>query len=133
MHSVAHTADLLKFLVRDPRLTPADQTRVLDALRAKLHGAPEAYTHGEDERLTRVIIALARRADADKEALSAWMRGVTLDAAFPESPTPGNLRLTTNARHLLTSLWAEMSVDERPSAGLDSLRPIVHEALRKMF
>ncbi len=133
VHSVAHTADLLKFLARDPRLTPADQTRVLDGLRAKLHAATAAYTHGEDERLARVVIALARRDDLDKEALSTWVQGVTLDATFLETPTPEGLRLTVNAHHLLTGLCAELSVDGRPSAGLDFLRPLVREALRKMF
>ncbi len=133
VHSVAHTADLLKFLVRDPRLTPANQTRVLDALRAKLHDAPEPYTHGEDERLARVVISLARHDGLDKESLDAWVRGITLDATFPEKPSPENLRLMTNARHLLTSLAAEISLDERPSDGLDFLRPLVREALRKMF
>ena len=133
MHSVAHTADLLKFLARDLRLTPTDQQHILDALRAKLQSAPEPYTHGEDERLARVVIALARRADLDKEALTAWVQGVTLDATFPEKPTLENLRLTNNARHLLTSLAAEISLDERPSAGLGFLRPLVHDALKKMF
>ena len=133
VHAVAHTADLLKFLVRDPRLMPADQARVLDALHAELRVASQAYAHGEDERLAWVVLALARRVDPDKDALGAWVHALTLEAAFPEKSSPENLLLTVNARHLLTSLAAEISLDERPSDGLDFLRPLVREALKKTF
>src|SRR5947207_12419771 len=36
MHATAHTADLLKFLGRNPRLRAADQGRILEAVAAKL-------------------------------------------------------------------------------------------------
>ena len=31
IHATAHTADLLKFLARDPRFTPADEQRLLES------------------------------------------------------------------------------------------------------
>ena len=133
MHSVAHTADLLKFLARDPLLASVEQVRLLAALHAKLQGAPTLYECGEDERLARIVISLARRDPPEKGALTDWVKAVAADATFPERPTPENLRLLANTRHLLTSLWAEMSVDERPSAGLDFLRADVREALRQIL
>jgi len=52
IHATAHTADLLKFLARDPRFTVTDQVRLLDAAWAKMTAAgTPVFTHAEDERL----------------------------------------------------------------------------------
>src|SRR6185295_6625829 len=66
LHSSAHTADLLKFLVRGRWLERGDQVRVLQAISGKL-GVPATvvYTHGEDERLARTVLELVRREDFD--------------------------------------------------------------------
>jgi hypothetical protein len=51
IHATAHTADLLKFLARDPRFSRPDQGRLLEAVWVRLaaSGAP-VFTHAEDER-----------------------------------------------------------------------------------
>ncbi len=114
IHSVAHTSDLLKFLARSPRLAPAGQEKILDALTAKVRAAPEVFGFGEDERMARVVISIVRREDLDRTALRAWLSATLAEAKFPAKPTVANLRVMQNARHLLVSLWAELSTDKRP-------------------
>lgn len=133
MHSVAHTSDLLKFLARNPRLAPVDQSRILEALVAKLRAVPEVFGFGEDERMARVVISIARREDLDREALRAWLAATLAEAKFPAKPSLANLRLMQNARHLLTSLWAELSTDKRPSAGADFAKDALREALQTIL
>jgi hypothetical protein len=72
IHSAAHTADLLKFLGRNAKLKAADQSRIVEAIAAKLENAGSVFTHGEDERLARALLSLARRADFDPAALQGW-------------------------------------------------------------
>ena len=84
IHATAHTADLLKFLARNPR-----------------------FTHAEDERLAAALLSVARRSDFDPAALDPWLeRFVALEKRVwqqspPEVPA---LDAAQNARNLLRSL-----------------------------
>jgi hypothetical protein len=124
---------LLKFLARNARVQPAEQTQLLDALLAKVRGSPVVFGQGEDERLARVVISIARRADYNADAVGAWVKSMLSEAAFPKKPSVANLVVMQNARHLLTSLWAELSVDERPSAGADFLKTDLRAALKTIL
>lgn len=75
MHSAAHTADLLKFLARSPKLKLEEQARITAGIRAKLESS-ELFTHGEDQRLAAALLSLARRADFDPKALDSWIHDV---------------------------------------------------------
>lgn len=108
IHATAHTADLLKFLARDPRFTPADQARLLDAawLRMTAPGTP-VFTHAEDERLAAALLSVARRPDFDPASLEPWLeRFVALEKnVWQQSPPePTALDAAQNARNLLRSL-----------------------------
>lgn len=108
IHATAHTADLLKFLARDPRFTPADQARLLDAawLRMTAPGTP-VFTHAEDERLAAALLSVARRPDFDPATLEPWLeRFVALEKnVWQQSPPePTALDAAQNARNLLRSL-----------------------------
>ncbi|MBK7642980.1 MAG: DUF2785 domain-containing protein [Planctomycetes bacterium] len=59
-HAIAHSADLLANLAREPQLTPQLQSMMLDALDGALEGA---YSFGESGRLAAVLAYLATRAD----------------------------------------------------------------------
>ena len=50
VHAAAHTADVLKFLGRNPKLTPAGQARIVEATATRLRTAGVVYAWGEDER-----------------------------------------------------------------------------------
>jgi hypothetical protein len=71
IHSAAHTADLLKFLARSPKLKVASQWEIAEAIEGKL-AASGVFTHGEDERLARALLSLAKRRDFDPAALLVW-------------------------------------------------------------
>lgn len=114
VHSVAHTADLLKFLARSEHLAPAAQATILAAIADKLAAVTVPLTCGEDERLARVVLALAARDDFDGAAFAHW-----LPQAWPPLPagTPSLVDLARehNRRHVLTSLHSALLVDERAS------------------
>jgi hypothetical protein len=133
LHTAAHTADLLKFLARNPRLRAADQARMLAALTAKNRDAAGAFTQGEDERMARVVISIVRRTDFDREAFTSWLAGAQAAARFPDPLGVAALRAQQNVRHLLASLWTELSVDERPSDGADFARSMLRETLKTLY
>jgi hypothetical protein len=114
VHATAHTADLLKFLARDPRFTPADQARLLDAawLRMTAPGTP-VFTHAEDERLAAALLSVTRRPDFDPASLEPWLeRFVALEkSVWQQSPPEATaLDAAQNARNLLRSLHLLLSL-----------------------
>lgn len=73
VHATAHAADLLRFLAREPDLPVADQAQFLAAIDAKSALPGAAWQAGEDLRLARVALSLARRGDLDAVAFEAWV------------------------------------------------------------
>jgi hypothetical protein len=109
IHATAHTADLLKFLARNPRFTPADQRRLLDAAWSKITapGTP-VFTHAEDERLAAALVSVVQRPDFDAAPLDPWLaRFVALEKQVwsKAPPDPPTLDASQNARSLLRSLY----------------------------
>jgi len=108
IHATAHTADLLKFLARDPRFTPADQVRLLDAAWIRMTApGTRVFTHAEDERLAAALLSVARRPDFDPDSLEPWLeRFITLEkSVWQQSPPEATaLDAAQNARNLLRSL-----------------------------
>jgi hypothetical protein len=118
IHATAHTADLLKFLARDPRFTPADQPRLLDAAWSKVTapGTP-VFAHAEDERVAAALLSVARRPDFEPAILDSWLaRFVTLEKTVWEKapPDPATLDASQNARNLLRSFYVLLSLRSGP-------------------
>lgn len=72
LHAVAHTADLLRFLVRNPKLPPASHPRILGSMAQVLERNPGVFVWGEPERIGFALQSLVRRADFDAAAVEAW-------------------------------------------------------------
>ncbi len=127
IHATAHTADLLKFLARDPRFTPADQARLLDAAWSKMTapGTP-VFTHAEDERMAAALLSVTRRPDFDPAILDPWLaRFVALERTVWEKapPDPAKLDASQNARNLLRSFFVLLSLPEpAPTTGQRAAR-----------
>ena len=123
-HSVAHTADVLKFLLRSEHLGPAQQKAALAAIAAKLATTTEPLVHGEDDRLARAVLSLLARPDCDAEAVAAF-----LPEAWPrpgrEAPTLAALAQQHNRRNLVLSLSALLQADPRQSPSLATARAAV--------
>ena len=133
VHTAAHTADLLKFLARHPKLRAVDQSRLLTALLDKQRSVTAPLANGEDERLARVAISIVRRTDFDREGFRAWTTRMQTVAAFPNPPAVESLMAQQNVRRLLTALWAELTADERPSDGADFAKTLVRDTIKKLF
>jgi hypothetical protein len=115
LHSVAHTADLLKFLGRSQRLKKADQARILMAIGSKMQ-APDGkvYRHGEDERLARAVLSLFHRRDLDTEAVKRWLAQLAGkgDGLWDGTLDPGRYAEVQNTKNLLKSLFVILSAEE---------------------
>ena len=81
VHSAAHTADVLKFLARSPRLTPAGQARIVEAVATRLRTAGLVFAWGEDERLAQALLSLPRRADFDPKPMERWLTDLAAENA----------------------------------------------------
>lgn len=105
LHSVAHTADLLKFLARNPRLDGPQQRALWTAVADKLQRTDVPLVHGEDERLARALLALLGRADLD---LAMARAGIAALWPAPADAAPSLVALAQqhNQRHVVLSLHA---------------------------
>src|SRR5205085_1446111 len=65
-HATAHVADLLKFLGRNPRLTVADQGRIVDAIAQRCRTVPSVFVWGEDARMAAALLSISQRKDFDR-------------------------------------------------------------------
>jgi hypothetical protein len=137
IHATAHTADLLRFLARDPRFSRTDQGHLLEAVWVRMT-APEVpvFTHAEDERLAAAVLSLFRRTDFDTALLAPWLESfVQLEkdtwAATP--PRANALAASQNARNLLKSLYVLLSMpDPEPVGAQLAARDAVLGALRRI-
>ncbi len=114
IHATAHTADLLKFLARDARFTPADQRRLFDAVwsKATAEDTP-VFTHAEDERLAAALASAVRRTDFDASLLGPWLARFVEQEKQLWSRSPLStqaLDAAQNARNLLRALFVGLSL-----------------------
>lgn len=128
LHSVAHTADLLKFALRSRRLTPPQQGEALAAIADKLERTEVALTHGEDARLARAVLALLQRDDLDRPTALRWLR--TLAAERPFEPDATALAQAHNRSGLLAQLHLLLATAAEPGPRQEAVQALVQEALR---
>jgi hypothetical protein len=136
MHTVAHTSDALKFLSRNPKLAAGSDTRLLAAVRAKLESHDAVLAWGENDRVALALQAAVRRQDADAAALTAWTQyWVTahqdLWAKGPQVD-PRRFAAVENAKQVMRSLHAALSMETAPTPASDAARQTLIGALAKM-
>jgi hypothetical protein len=122
-HATAHAADLLKFLGRNPRLTAAQQARIVDGIATRLRSAGHVFVWGEDARLAAALAALARRPDVDPAPFDVWTRRLASEhaAAWQEPFDPARYAPVRAALNALAELGAELD-DGTTAAGSDAIR-----------
>jgi hypothetical protein len=132
MHSAAHTADLLKFLGRSRYLQAGSQSKILDAIAAKLTSAPVVFFNGEDERFARAVLSIVNRADFDSGAFTAWVVRTT-PAPMKAHPTIEELRAAQNVKNLFAKLEVLLAAiaDARPP--VETARSALRGALKDLF
>jgi hypothetical protein len=129
MHSVAHTADLLKFLGRSRHLAPAGQADILTGIAGKVGGLGHVLVHGEDERLARAVVSIVAREDADLVAFEAFLSALR-PVPGEGQPTPALLAANQNRRHLAAALYVVLSTDPRDLETLTRARAMTLDMLR---
>lgn len=117
LHSVAHTADLLKFLARSRHLRVDQQALILTAIAGKLRAVETVLVDGEDERLARAVLSIAARPDFDEAAFAAWLKALS-PPPRTTAPSSADRAADQNARHLLVSTFAVVSADTRDLSSL---------------
>lgn len=112
-HAVAHTADWLKFLGRSPHLAPAQASRILDGIAAKLETTTEPFVRGEPERLAAAVVSLARRKDLDLAAFASWANRLAAlePAVWKATPfDPARHAAALNAKAALLALYVALDL-----------------------
>jgi Protein of unknown function (DUF2785) len=136
MHTIAHTSDTLKFLVRNSKLPGRRASELLGAVRAKVESADTVFTWGENDRMALALQSAVRRDDADATALEEWVAGWvdqygTLWAKGPQVD-PRRFAVVENARQIMRSLVTALSVDAKPTSAGDTARRVTLAGLAKM-
>jgi hypothetical protein len=136
MHTVALTSDTLKFLARNPRLTAGGDVRLLAAVRAKLESHDAVFAWGENDRVALALHSAVRRPDADTTALRTWTQAWVkahqdLWAKGPQVD-PRQFVVIENAKQVMRSLHAALSMETAPTATGEAARQTLLSALAKM-
>jgi hypothetical protein len=134
-HGVAHGADLLMQIARNPNFAAPDlAAKIRDAVGAQIAPPGHFYIYGEPDRLMQPIVALAQRKAFDAAAWSAWF--VDLAKPAPLATWGDAYRSQTglarlhNLRAFLTSVLVTARLSE--NADDDVLLAGAEAALREM-
>jgi hypothetical protein len=136
MHTVAHTSDTLKFLVRNPKLPGARASQLFGAVRAKVESADTVFTWGENDRMALALQSAVRRDDADaaalEECVAAWVDQYKVLWAKGPQVDPRRFAVVENARQIMRSLVTALSVEAKPTSAGDTARRVLLAGLAKM-
>jgi Protein of unknown function (DUF2785) len=129
-HATAHCADLMKFLARNHRLRPEQQSRLVDAVAGRLRSAGLVFVWGEDARLAAALSSIAQRPDADPAPFLAWFQRLREEnEALWKGPLEPARYLPVRAQlNALNALAADLDMESAPPpagtirSGLRSLR-----------
>ena len=129
IHAAAHTADVLKFLARNPKLKPADQKRLLTALDGTCTNFGGVFQWGEDERIGQVVASLARRPDLDRVTFEAWLSTIPprYKMLWANAPAvdPERFPKVENLKLVLRAAYVALSLDKDPAPGKEAAAAIL--------
>ena len=134
-HRVAHGADLIMQIARNPNYTDrALLTRLRDAVTAKIAPSDHAYVYGEPDRLLRPIFVLAQRNLFTNAEWNAWFANLADPAPFASwndvFRSQAGLAKLHNTRAFLYAVWTNARLSEDKTD--DVLLEGSEAALRKL-
>lgn len=116
IHAVAHTADLLKFLARNPHVDAAGLARILGAVEQRLATPMErAFSMGEDERLARTVASVILRPEHDPQSYESFLERLHVARTRAAEATPfvaESFAVDQNILHTLRTLHALLATAE---------------------
>lgn len=133
-HGVAHGADLLVQLALNPQVDRAGLDRLLEAVLAQATPSTHFYVFGEGERLARVLVFVARRAQHSAADWGTLLGRIAL-AGAPEPGAPATLEALArrhNAKALLLPLYAALQ-EGNDAEMRQRLAPGLSAALRTLW
>jgi hypothetical protein len=130
-HALAHTADWLMVLAKNPHLDAASLLRILEAISAKLRKSTDwVYLHGEDDRLANAVLSVFRRGMVSTEQVKVWLAALSADwqgAWMDEART----RAFFNVRNFLRAVHlALVNADDFPQK--NELQVLLLETLENL-
>jgi hypothetical protein len=132
-HAVAHTADMLKFLIRNRHTNMDDHQRILNVLAAKITTFPaQQLTHDEDERLAVMVLELLKRDTVEADFLVAWAERLASWKAANKRPAfdPQLFSTQQNIKQLLRSLYFQLTKNPPPSEKVATFTAAIEKAVR---
>ena len=76
VHATAHSADVLKFLCRNPKTNTMQHEQVLNTIFERLTMPVDTiFTHNEDERLCLTVLDIVRRTSISIDTWQTWLTG----------------------------------------------------------
>lgn len=129
-HGVAHGADWIAELGRNPALSDAQAQRLLQALAVQVvPDTAHAYVHGESVRLAIAALAVAGTHPRSPESWKPWLdtQGARLGAPAPDGLDAEWLARRHDLGAFLMVLY--VGADTGPSAEVQALLPAIRQAI----
>lgn len=133
IHATAHTADVLKFLARNPKIDADDLEKILAAIVAKVtHSQAVIFTHNEDERIAMIVLDVLKREKLSRKSLKAWLKKfIELENGMTGTQLdPTVYGAYQNTKHFLQALYFKLAFNQDiPEA--NELEYAIYEMLKE--
>jgi hypothetical protein len=131
-HALAHSADLMMVLAKNPHLAEVDLILILYAISEKIfRSTGHLYIHGEDERLAAAVTQVLRHDLVGTKDIKQWAL-TFVDQNWKDAYTDeGKSRAFHNTRNLLRSIYIEIKNNEGedPTPKWKAVEAIIFEVL----
>ena len=112
-HALAHTADLMRVLVRNEHTSLREHRRILHGISEKLVSASDwVYLHGEDDRLSAAVLSILQRDLLPVSAIKEWLDSFTAPSWKGAWTDEDRTRAFFNVRNFIRSLFLQVTTEE---------------------
>ena len=131
VHSTAHAADLVRQLAKNPRLTPPQQSALLNSILQRVQRVRTAFAAGEDDRLARALVELVHRPKFEPQQLRDWLTSI-VNLVRPTQPEHA-IAFGHNRRIVVQSLLTRLLLDDRQTETSRACVERIKQALEGKF
>lgn len=132
LHSAAHTADLLKFLARNPKTDAGDHQRILTAIAHKItENRAYVFSHSEYDRLAWVVLDVLARGTLAAELWESWLDQLKVIKQRDNGKQGGDQHGPyQNTKHFLRAVYFMLAYQEERNPLLEQVQTQVFEATK---
>ena len=114
LHATAHTADILKFLARNPKTQHEGLKQILSTIHAKMtRPQPTIFAYGEDERMAFVVLDVLKREKLVRNTLKEWIAQFKVDNGMTGTELdPNQFAAYQNSKHFLQALYFKLAFNK---------------------